>query len=83
MLTPAERTLRARIAANVRASKYDGKAVTAAANAANRKRYLDQVDPDRILPEAERERRATAAFRADQARKSYLALKARRKKAAS
>ena len=77
MLSPAERKLRARIAANVRASKYDSKAVTAAANAATWKRYLDQVDPERALEESERVRRANAAFRADQARKSYLALKAR------
>jgi hypothetical protein len=62
MLSAAERKLRARIAANQ----------------ANWTRLLDQVDPNRVLDPVERDRRATALFRAEQARKSLLALKARR-----
>ena len=45
-------------------SLYDVRETTAAARAAMAKKFEDQVDPDRILPEDERERRVTAAKRA-------------------
>jgi hypothetical protein len=60
-------------------SKYDSKELTQPARDKFNQRFLDQVDPERVLPEAERQRRA------EQARKAYftrLALKsavARRK----
>jgi predicted DNA-binding transcriptional regulator AlpA len=64
--------------AHVALAKYAPELMTRAANAANWRKYLDQVDPKRELPEAERMRRAESA------RKAYmvgLALK-RWKKAA-
>jgi len=57
-LTPAERTLRARMGAYVVHARYDQRQTTAPARAAFMKRFLDEVDPDRVLPEAERLRRA-------------------------
>jgi hypothetical protein len=71
-LTPAERSMRARLAAHVSHSRHDPKERTRAARDKFEQRFLDEVDPDRTLPEAERERRA------GHARKAYftrLALK--------
>jgi hypothetical protein len=42
-----------------------------------KKKFYDAVDPDRVLPEAERERRAEAALRAHMAK---LALASSRKR---
>jgi hypothetical protein len=72
MLTPAERTLRARMAAHALHAKVDSRQHTEPARKAFMDRFEDQVDPDRVLPPAERARRA------EQAKKSYfvgLALK--------
>lgn len=64
MLSKSQRVLRARLAAFTRASQYDGLTVTAKA----RQTFLDQfelqVDPDHLLPVAERARRAEAARKA-------------------
>ncbi len=71
-LTPSERTLRARMAAHASHARHDPKERTQPARDKFDERFLDEVDPDRQLPEAERNRRATHA------RKSYftgLALK--------
>lgn len=78
-LTPAERTLRARLAAHTLHASVDSTAHTEPARKAFLARFEHQVDPDGKLPEAERMRRA------EHARKAYftrLALKsaiARRK----
>jgi hypothetical protein len=40
-------------------------------------RFVDQVDPDRVLPEAERQRRAEAARRAHMAQLAFRSAKAR------
>jgi hypothetical protein len=72
-LTPAQRTLRARLAACVMHAA--GKTNTAPAAAAWRRRFEDQVDPDRTLPPDERERRVQLAIRAHM---TGLALKASR-----
>lgn len=72
MLTPAERTLRARMAAHALHAKVDSRQHTEPARKAFMDRFEDQVDPDRVLPPAERARRA------EQAKKAYfvgLALK--------
>lgn len=66
-LTPAERSLRARAAAYRLHSLYDSRQLTANARAAFQDRFTRQVDPDRVLPEAERQRRA------EHARKAYFA----------
>lgn len=63
-LTPAQRGLRARLAAYERWSRHDPVAGTAPARAAFADRFLRQVDPDGVLPEDERLRRADSARRA-------------------
>ena len=69
-LTPGQRSLRARMAAHARWARHDAAAHAAkmrAASPAGDQRWLDQVDPDRELPEEER------AIRADHAKKAYFA----------
>jgi hypothetical protein len=71
-LTPSERTLRARMAAHASHARSDSKERTQPARDKFDERFIDEVDPGRTLPEAERNRRAAHA------RKSYftaLALK--------
>ena len=63
-LTPAERSLRARAAAYRLHSLYDSRQLTASARAAFEQRFARQVDPDGVLPEAERQRRAECARKA-------------------
>ena len=65
--TPGERRLQARAAAYRLHSLYDSRDLTANARAAFRDRFVRQVDPDGVLPEAERLRRAECA------RKAYFA----------
>lgn len=70
--TPKQRTLQGRIAAHTRWSQADPVEGTAKARKAALTRFEKQVDPDRLLDPAERERRA------DHAKKAYflsLALK--------
>lgn len=71
-LTPAERTMRARLAAHTLHAKVDSSEHTKPARKAFLERFEDEVDPDRTLPRKERLRRA------EQAKKAYftrLALK--------
>jgi hypothetical protein len=80
-LTPAERSLRARAAAYRLHSLYDSREITASARAAFRDRFAKQVDPDGVLVEAERQRRAECArkaYFADLAAKSAKARRIRR-----
>jgi hypothetical protein len=77
-LTPAQRSMRARIAANTRWSR-DGER---RANAERAQRGLlakfeTEVDPDGVLPEAERIRRAKAARRAHMQRLQFLSSRSR------
>jgi hypothetical protein len=69
VLTPAQRSSRARIAALTRWSQEDGKANAERGQAGLRQKFYDQTDPS--LPEAERQRRAHAAYRAHMARLSF------------
>jgi len=81
-VTPAERTLRARAAAYRLHSLYDSRELTAKARAAFQDRFLREVDPDGLLPEAERLRRAECARKAYYtalAAKSARARRTRRK----
>lgn len=48
-------------------SRYDSRQLTANARAAFNDRFVREVDPDGVLPEAERQRRAECA------RKAYFA----------
>ena len=63
-LSPEERTLRARMGAYRLHALYDPKETTKKARAAFAARFDRQVDPDGVLPPAERARRADAARRA-------------------
>jgi hypothetical protein len=84
MLTPNERRLRGRAAANARWSDEDQRA---AASEAQRKRQLDhfedQVDPHRRLPQSVRTARARQALRAYMQFLSLRASRARREQSAS
>lgn len=77
-MTPQERSQRARIAAHAMHAR--GGTNTEAARAAFDKRFLDEVDPDRTLPDAERTRRAKHARAAYFARLSYKSARARQAK---
>jgi hypothetical protein len=76
-LTPAQRAMRARIAANTRWSRENPAANAARGQAGLLAKFVDQVDPDRQLPEAERTRRAEAARRAHMQRLAFRSSKAR------
>lgn len=76
-MTPEQRTKRARLAAYAMHAKHDSKDITAKARATFLQRFEEQVDPDRTLPEAERQRRADHARKAHFARLAYLSAKAR------
>lgn len=60
----AQRSLRARIAAHSKWSQQDRVAGTAAARRAFNDRFERLVDPERLLPEAERRKRAESARKA-------------------
>jgi hypothetical protein len=66
-LNPAERSLRARIAAHAKHGRDDTRAATARARAAFLARFERAADPDGVLPPDERQRRA------DHLRKAYFA----------
>ena len=75
-LTPSQRTQRARITARARWSQQSGLDGTAAAREAFLARFERQVDPDGVLPPAERLRRAESAKREHFQRLAYLRHKA-------
>lgn len=64
MSTPAQRRMAAKKAALARYAKHGTEGCTAAATAAFMKKFEDAVDPDRVLPEEERLRRAAMARKA-------------------
>ncbi len=73
----------ASLAANAAIARLDsaGRAArTAPARDARWQKYLDQVDPGRLMSDADRERAARHALTADMQRLSLLAAKARKKK---
>jgi hypothetical protein len=77
-LSPTERMLRARVAAHAKHAKHDAKAAMDKARAAFFARFDRQADPDRVLPSAERERRAQQLRSAYFARLALASAKARR-----
>ena len=82
-LTPTERSIRARIAANTRwAQEPDRLAATAPGRRAAFEKLLDEVDPQRVLTEAERLKRVKNAQQAQLARVRLAASKNRRRVAA-
>jgi hypothetical protein len=83
-LTPAERSLRARMAVHTSwANTGDRTARTAPARRAALQRFERQVDPDGTLKPAERRRRAEQAMRAHMARLALRSAQARRRRKVS
>jgi hypothetical protein len=76
-IDPEEMARRGRIGAHVLHSRHDSHEIAARAREGLTKKYLDQVDPDRTLPEPERLRRAEHARRAHLARAARLSVIAR------
>ena len=81
-LSPAERSLRARLAAHTMHARHDAKAATAKARAAFLAKFELEVDPDGVLPPEERRRRADHLRRAYFTRLALASAKARRSKRA-
>jgi hypothetical protein len=77
-LTGAERSLRARAAAYRLHSLYDSRELTANARVAFRDRFAREVDPDELLTERERQRRAECARKAYYAALAAKSARARR-----
>lgn len=75
------RILRARQAAYTLHAQRDARETTAAARATFLRRFELEVDPDGVLPEAERLRRATCARKAYFTRLALQRLNAKRKAA--
>jgi hypothetical protein len=83
-LTPAERSLRARLAVHTSwAQTTDRAARTAPARRAALQRFERQVDPDGTVDPAERRRRAEQAMRAHMAGLALRSAQARRRRKAS
>ncbi len=76
----AERSLAGRVGAYIVHSRYDGLEITAAARAAFRSKFEREVDPDGLLPEPERVRRAEMARKAHFAELALQSAQARRRK---
>jgi hypothetical protein len=76
-MTPAERSLRAKIGAHTLHSRHDGVALTERARASFLAQFEHQVDPDGQLSEVERRCRAAHALSAHMARLSLKAVRAR------
>lgn len=81
-LSPSQRSMRARIGAHALHATHDSRELTAPARAAFLARFEAEVDPDGVLPEVERRRRAEHARKAYFAKLALASAKARRKGAA-
>jgi hypothetical protein len=77
-LSPAERTLRARLAAHAMHAQHDARVTTAKARAAFLVRFERQADPEGLLPPSERQRRAQQLRSAYFAQLALASAKARR-----
>jgi len=77
-LTPAERTLRARVGAHARHAQHDSQQATANARAAFLDRFEREADPDGTLSPQERRRRAAHLRSAYFARLALASAQARR-----
>ena len=77
---PHEMAMRGRIGAFVKHSRHDARDLTTPARQAFLSKFEQQVDPDRTLPEAERQRRAESARKAHFARLARLSARARAQK---
>jgi len=79
-LSSEQKRLCSQISANTRWAHHDPREELKPAHDGWRQRFVDEVDPNRELPEAERERRATSAMRAYMARLALQSSKARARK---
>ena len=79
-MTPAERTLRARIAAHAMHARHDPKATTARARARFLERLEALADPEGVLPPAERAEHAKHLRSAYFARLALASAQARRRR---
>lgn len=77
-IDPHEMALRGRIGAHRLHATHDSRELTAPARMAFLARFEREVDPEGVLPLAERQRRADHARRAHFARLARLSAKARR-----
>jgi hypothetical protein len=82
-LSPAERTLRARLAAHAMHAQHDARATTANARAAFLAKFERQADPEGLLSPAERQHRAAQLRSAYFARLAFAAATARRARRAA
>ena len=76
---PAQMSLRGRIGAFRLHATHDPRETTKAGRAAFLRKFEIEVDPERVLPEAERLRRAQYARKAHFARLALASARARRK----
>jgi hypothetical protein len=79
--TSGERSLMGRLGAYTMLSRNDPREITKAARAAFESKFERDVDPDGVLPIAERLRRADMARKAHYARLALKSAQARRRKA--
>jgi hypothetical protein len=77
---PKTMALRGRIGAHALHARHDSRELTRPARETFLRRFLDEVDPDRTLPEAERQRRAEHARKAYMARLALQSARARKRK---
>ncbi len=82
-VSPAERSLNARLAAHALHAQRDSRQTTANGRAAFLARFDREVDPDGVLEPEERRRRAEQARRAYFTRLALASAKARRAKLAA
>ena len=76
--TPEQLSLKRRLAAHTKWSKYDPVEGTRAARKAQLERFIDEVDPHGELPEHERIRRAESAKKAHYLRMAIRSAEVRR-----
>lgn len=77
-LSAEELSLRGRAGAHALHAKYDSRALTANGRAKFLSRFIDEVDPDRVLPGDERLRRAEHALRSHMTKLALRSVRARR-----
>ena len=82
LLSPTERSLRAKLAAHSLHARRDSRELTAKARSKFLARFDDEVDPNRVLSSEERQRRAGHARSAYFARLSLASSRARGRRAA-
>ena len=82
-LSPELRSQRARIAAHALHASHDSRETTKAGRDAFLARFEREVDPEGVLSESERQRRATHARKAYMATLAFKSAKARRRKRSS